>query len=223
MAISALRSAWASLSSRDRSALLILFSALALTLVVGFWWWTSSALQEFEEQRSQTISALRTLRAERSRIAQRQAQRDAVLLRYATRAPALTSFLEGAAREANITVAEATDRVTPPATGSRFSRRSVVIRLRQVDLQSLVNFMARIDAAPFPIAITGIRIRKHFGASNSWDVDDMVISTWDRVESAGNGRSGSNRSGSGSGASAGAASGAGAGAGSARAGGGEAL
>jgi hypothetical protein len=166
--------------------------ALGATFVLlafaGFFLWSLSALDDLESERTAMIDALRTIRNERPRIRQRQQQREQALARYATRAPALTSFVENAAREANVTVAEATDRTTPPAEGRRFQRRAVSIRLRRVDLQSLTNFMNAIDSAPFPVAITSIRIRKRFGESNSYDVDDMVISTWDRLEAPARGR-----------------------------------
>jgi uncharacterized membrane protein YgcG len=154
-------------------------------------------LDDIETERADLVDALRTIRNERPRIRQRQERRDQMLARYANRAPALTSFIETAAHEANVQVAEATDRNAPPAQGARFQKRSVSIRLRHVDLQSLVAFMERIDAATFPIAITSMRIHKRFGEANSYDVDDMVITTWDRVEPARRTGTGANAGGTG--------------------------
>lgn len=202
-AFSALRSAFAGISPRERRLLTILGGVLGVLLFFGLYVWSSSMLDELESERASAVDALRTIRNERSRIRARQQRRDQMLARYATRAPPLTSFIEGAARTANVTLAEATDLTSPPPTdGRRFQRRAVSIRLRRVDLQSLANFMDRIEAAPFPIAITSVRIRRRFGESNSYDVDDMMIATWDRVEPArrtGNGNGGGSSSGGGSG------------------------
>jgi type II secretory pathway component PulM len=190
-AFGGLRSAFAGISPRERRLLTILGSVLGGLALFAVLFFSSVALDDLETERAQAVDALRTIRNERPRIRQRQERREAMLARYRVRAPALTSFVESAARDANVTVAEATDRTVPAPAGGHFARRAVSIRLRHVDLQSLVSFMDRIEAAEFPVAITGIRIRKRFGESNSYDVDDMVISTWDRVEAAaGTGRGG---------------------------------
>lgn len=181
-ALDVLRGAFAGVSPRERRMLAILGVVLAVLALAGVYFFVSSALDDLEAERADTVEALRTLRNERARIRQRQQRRERLAARYATKAPPLTSYVEEAARAANVTVAEATDRTAPPVEGRRFQRRAVAIRLRRVDLQSLVNFMDRIDSAPFPVAITSVRIRKRFGESNSYDVDDMVIATWDRLE-----------------------------------------
>jgi type II secretory pathway component PulM len=178
--LSGVRQAIAGISPRERRLLLILGIVLAALAFAGFYYWSSSAIDEIETQRAATLDALRTIRNERAHINERRARQAALIATFNTPAPALTSFVEAAARDTNVTVVEATDRPAPTNNPQRFQRRSVVIRLRHVDLQSLVAFMNRIDQAPFPIAITSVRIRKRFGESNSYDVDDMVISTWDR-------------------------------------------
>jgi hypothetical protein len=163
---------------------------LGLLALVGVYLLSASALDDLEEERAQTVDALRTIRNERAHIRARQQRRDQTLARYRTKAPPLTSFVEEAARAASVTVAEATDRTTPPAEGHHYQKRAVSIRLRRVDLGSLVTFMDRLEAAPFPVAVTSIRIHRRFGESNSYDVDDMVIATWDRVESTAANRAG---------------------------------
>lgn len=183
-ALNVLRSAVAGISPRERLLILSLAGVVGFLLLGGFWWWSSSALDSLESERADLVDALRTIRNERPRIRLRQQRRERMLARYAQHAPALTSFIETAAHDANVQVAEATDRTTPPTEGRRFQRRAVSIRLRHVDLQSLVSFMEHVDAATFPIAVTSIRIHKRFGEPNAYDVDDMVISTWDRVQAA---------------------------------------
>jgi alkylation response protein AidB-like acyl-CoA dehydrogenase len=48
-------------------------------------------------------------------------------------------------------------------------------------IDALADFMDRIESAEFPVAITAVRIRRRFGEPNRYDVDDMVITTWDQV------------------------------------------
>jgi len=181
--ISPLQRMLAGLSPRERKLMLGLGITFVILLLGGMYWWSASALDDIESERASAVDALRVIRNESSHIRDRRRRRDQMLERYRTRAPALTSFVESAAREANVTVSEATDR-NPTNDGRSFQRRAVNIRLRRVDLQSLVNFMSRIDSAPFPVAITSIRIRRRFGEANAYDVDDMVISTWDRTATA---------------------------------------
>lgn len=181
-ALDTLRGAFAGISSRERRLLVGLGTAIVLLAVGVAYYLAATAIDDIETDRAAISEALRTIRDERVRIRQRADRRRAVAARYETRAPALTSFVENAATGTGVTVSEATDRTTPPPEGKRFQKRTVSIRLRRVDLQSLVRFMDRIEAASFPVAITSIRVRKRFGESNSYDVDDMVISTWDRLE-----------------------------------------
>jgi hypothetical protein len=83
-----------------------------------------------------------------------------------------------------VQVAESQDRPVTPA-GRRFTERSVSIRLRAVGIDALADFMDRIESAEFPVAITSVRIRRRFGEPNRYDVDDMVITTWDQVAAGG--------------------------------------
>jgi hypothetical protein len=178
------------MSAKDRRQLTMLAVVLVVGLVFGLWLVSYSILSGLEEQRAATLDALRTIRSERARIRQRQQARAQVLARYEQRAPALGSFIEQAARSAEVTVSETNDRPVQRVDGGRFERRSVSIRLRSVTLQQLVAFMAQVDNAPFPVAITTLRLRKRFNESNNYDVDEMVITTFDRVRRAGESASG---------------------------------
>ncbi len=178
-ALSAVRGAFAGLSPREKRLLITLGAVFGVLLFLGAWVLTSRQLDAIDRERADTIEALRVIQRARPSIALRNARRDAVLARYRARAPALTSFVEEQASAAHVRVAEAQDRPSTPS-GTRFSERSVSIRLRQVGLDALIDFMDRIEAATFPVAITSVRIRRRYGETNKYDVDDMVISTWDR-------------------------------------------
>ncbi|MFO0602633.1 MAG: hypothetical protein U0324_05630 [Polyangiales bacterium] len=155
----------------------MVFGALAFA---GLYWYASVKLDAIERERADTVDALRTIQRLRPRIAARNARRDALLMRYHARAPALTSFVEEQARNAHVRVAESQDR-PPTPVGRRFTERSVSIRLSAVGIDALADFMDRIEAAEFPVAITSVRIRRRIGEANRYDVDDLVIATWDQV------------------------------------------
>jgi len=195
-ALSAVQSALAGLSPREKRLMILLGVVFGLIVFLGVFYWSSIKLDAIDQERAGTIEALQTIQRLRPRIDARNARRDALLMRYRNRAPALTSFVEEQAHAASVQVAEAQDRAPAPS-GQRFTERSVSIRLRQVSLQALADFMDRIVSAEFPVAITSIRIRKRFGEPNKYDVDDMVIATWDQNPA------GSNREGARTGARAG--------------------
>jgi hypothetical protein len=175
------RASFARMSPKDRKQLAA-FAGLLIVGLVGLLWFGSSAvLSDLEAERAATLDALRVIRSERGKIRQRQQARAQILSRYEQRAPALGGFVEQAARAAQVTVSETNDRPSQRVDGGRFERRSVSIRLRQVNLQSLVAFMAQIDNATFPVAITTLRLRKRPSEGNAYDVDEMVITTFDRV------------------------------------------
>ncbi len=179
-ALSTVRGAFAGLSPREKR-LLIALSAVFVTLVfLGFWMWSKRRLDAIDDERAEMVEALRFIQRSRPRIAARNQRRDAMLARYRVRAPALTSYVEEQAHAASVQVAEAQDRPPTPA-GPRFTQRSVSIRLRQVSLEALADFFERIDSAAFPVAISSVRIRRRFGEANKYDIDDLVITTWDRT------------------------------------------
>lgn len=177
--LSAVRGALAGLSPREKRLLIILAVVFGALTFIGMSWWSSSQLDAIERDCADTKEALRTIQRMRPRIAARTARRDQMLMRYHTRAPALTSFVEEQARAAHVQVAESQDRPPTPA-GRRFTERAVSIRLRAVGIDALADFMDRIENAEFPVAITSVRIRRRFGEANRYDVDDMVIATWDQ-------------------------------------------
>lgn len=187
--LSAMTGALAGLSPRERRLLLALG---VVTLVFAFFlvsWLSSRRLAALEGERADTLEALRTIQRQRPLIAARAARREALLARYRQRPPPLTTYVEAKAGEAHVQVAEAQDR--PPANvGRRFVERSVQIRLRAVSLSALADFMDRLEQAPFPVAITQVRIRHRFGERDRYDVDDMVIATWEQAPEAPRGGAG---------------------------------
>ncbi len=191
----AVTGAFLGLSPREKRMLIALAVVLGFLAFVGLYFWSASRLDSIDEDRAATLDALQTIQRARGQIAARNARRDAMLARYRNRAPPLTSFVEEQARGAGVRVAESQDRPPEPA-GRQFTQRAVSIRLHQVSLQALVDFLSRIDNAPFPVAITSLRVHRRYGESNAYDIDDMVIATWDAVpESAGSQGSARNRHG----------------------------
>ncbi len=185
--LSTVRGALAGLSPREKRLLIALAVVGAVLLFLGVGLVSARRLAALEAERSAMVDTLRYIQRARGRIAARTQRREAILARYRTRAPALTTFVEEQARAANVQVSEAQDRAPVPV-GTRFIQRSVSIRLRAVPLEALADFMDRIDQASFPVAITAIRIRRRFGEANRYDVDDMVISTFDQVAETGTAR-----------------------------------
>jgi hypothetical protein len=179
-ALNAVRGALAGLSPREKRLLIVLAVVFGGLVFAGFYWYASVKLDAIERERADAVDALRTIQRLRPRIAARNARRDALLMRYHARAPALTSFVEEQARAAHVRVAESQDR-PPTPVGRRFTERSVSIRLSAVGLDALADFMDRLEAAEFPVAITSVRIRRRIGEANRYDVDDLVIATWDQV------------------------------------------
>jgi type II secretory pathway component PulM len=179
-ALSTVRGAFAGLSPREKRLLIALSAVFVTLLFLGFWMWSKRRLDAIDNERADMVEALRFIQRSRPRIAARTQRHEAMLARYRTKAPPLTSYVEEQAHAANVQVAEAQDRPPTPA-GPRFTQRSVSIRLRQVSLEALADFFERLDSAAFPVAISSVRIRRRFGEANKYDIDDLVITTWDRT------------------------------------------
>lgn len=133
---------------------------------------------ENDELRS-TLSAVQKARGE---IRERQARKEAISVRYRSKAPALAGFLEQSARQAKLEVKDSVDRPNVPY-GKKFNERSTVIHLQKAGMANIARFMESLEKSGHAIAITRLNIRKRSAEVDSYDVE-IGVSAFDKVEGA---------------------------------------
>jgi hypothetical protein len=96
--------------------------------------------------------------------------------------PQLAADMETAAKEVGISIPETTDQPVVPA-GKRYLEHKVDVKLRQVDLQSLSNFLAKLESGGRGrlIVITRLDIRRAFSEGDKLDVN-LTATAYERVK-----------------------------------------
>ena len=178
--LSRLREWFDKLAPRERrlmSALGAVFAAFLLFLV-------PLALSLTLSSRRETNRALRdaifNIKNSRDEIQRRQERRDAIIARYANRAPILAGFLEKAARDNHLDVIESIDKPEVPH-GKKYMERSTVVRMRKNGMLQLAKTLEQIEQQRLPIAISRLNIRRRGGEKDSYDVE-LGVSAFDRNE-----------------------------------------
>ena len=169
-----------SLEPRERQLLTVLGGVFVVLLLALVPFGVSSVLGETREQNDLIREAIQRLHGESGKIAERKAEREAVLERYAKTAPALAGYLDSAASAAGVALPEIKDRA-PTMHGKKYEERSTAISLKKVGLVGLVKFMERVSAGTYPISISALDIRKRGVEPDSYDVE-MTVSAFHRIE-----------------------------------------
>lgn len=168
------------LEPRERTLLGLLLGMFVVMLLLLIPVGISAALGDRTHENDVLRETIARLEAESGQIAQRKAERDAVLERYAKPAPALAGFLDSAASAASIAIPEIKDK-PPILHGKKYEERATAISLKKVGLVGLVRFMERVSAGTYPIAITALNVRKRGVEPDSYDVE-MTVSAFHRIE-----------------------------------------
>ncbi|MET0409961.1 MAG: hypothetical protein ABW217_01630, partial [Polyangiaceae bacterium] len=132
----------AGLEPRERTLLGVLLGLFVMMLLLLIPVGISAALGDRTHQNDVIRETIARLESESAHIAQRKAERDAVLERYTRPAPTLASFLDSAASAASVAIPEIKDK-PPTPHGKKYEERATAISLKKVGLVGLVKFMER--------------------------------------------------------------------------------
>ncbi len=166
-----------SLEERERKLLIVLMGLFA-AMVVLFVPIGLSLMLSSDRDRNRALSeAILAVNDNRVLIEKRAAERSRVEERYAHKAPQLAGFLAQMADQAGVDIPETQDRSMVPH-GKKFDERSTQIRLRQVGMLKLANFMEKIEHSSYPVTISRLDIRSRAGKPDEYDVE-MIVSAFD--------------------------------------------
>jgi general secretion pathway protein M len=179
----ALRDRWERLSSRERTmvtALGVTF-VLMVTMVVGFL--VTDGLAAMEERNDAMRTALRDLDTQRDNYLRMKAKAAQMETRLGSQPVQLTGYLEQAAKEAGVEIAESNDLPPAPA-GKKFIDHSVHIRLRPVGLEELTKFLRAIESGRSLVVSTSLSVRTRDDKHEQFDVE-MTVTTYERDKGTG--------------------------------------
>jgi general secretion pathway protein M len=168
------------LAPRERRMMGILVIALSLFLLFLIPLGVSLALGSRREANHSLREAIHTIKNARDDVQRRQAKREAIVARYANRAPALAGVMEKSARDNKLDLLETSDRPEVPH-GKRYNERTTVGRLRKTTMLQLAKMLEQIEQQQMPISVSRLNIRRRGGEHDSYDVE-LGVSAFDRTE-----------------------------------------
>jgi general secretion pathway protein M len=174
----ALANWFSGLSPRERRLAGIFGTVVALLLLFLVPFGIDAMLRSRREANTELRDAIHRVQASRGIVGARKAKREALVQRYAKKAPKLGGFLEAAAREEKLELPEVQDKPELPI-GKRYVERGTMLRMRKVGGYPLLKFLERIEQSGHPVAVTRLNLRKRGGDRDSYDVE-LVVSAYDR-------------------------------------------
>ncbi len=169
------------LSEREQKLLMVLGVVFALFIFVGIPVYIYSHVASARSTNEEIRELLEQMSSAEAKLAERKRERDAMLMRYNRKTPALASFIEKAASENGLDVPESKDRPEVPH-GKRYSERITEVKLQKVSLLPLVKTLEKIKRSGYPVAISRINIKKRTGGPDIFDVG-LSVSAFDRKAS----------------------------------------
>jgi len=177
-----LRQWYDGLVPRERRLVGLLLAIVAALLVLALPVGVALTAASRGAQNHEMIEAIARIKGAREEIRARQAKREAVVRRYASKAPPLAGLLEKAARDNGLDVPESRDNPEVPH-GKKYVERSTVIRLRKARMLALAKMLEQIEQQGMPVAISRLNVRRRGGEKDSYDVE-LGLSAYDRTEAA---------------------------------------
>lgn len=168
------------LNARERRLVTILGAVLIGFLILGIPVGLESIVHARESDNQELYAALTSVQGARGQVRERQEKKEALVTRYAKKAPPLAGFLEQAAHEQKLEVTDSVDRPDVPH-GKRYSERSTTVHLKKAGLLPISKFLETIEKSGFPIEVSRFALRKRAGENDSYDVE-VGISAYDRSD-----------------------------------------
>jgi len=166
------------LEPRERKLLGVLGGIVAAMIVLALPVYAWSAVASSRTENTEIRSLVDDIYKARLTVSERKAKQDAVLARYGKPAPQLAGFIEDAAKQNGITVADAQDKPEVPH-GKRYTERLTVVKMHKVGMLALVKMLEKIEQSGHPVAITRLNIRPRAGEPDSYEVE-LGVSAYDR-------------------------------------------
>ncbi len=154
---------WERLGPREKRWVTVLGAAVATVAVALFVIYKLSDISDLEEGNAAIREALSEISKHRDEYLDAKARNSVQEARIGDAPPQLAGDLEAAARAENIQIAESSERPTVPA-GRRYLEHDTDLKIREADLQSVTNFLKRVETGPRLIFFTRLALKHPYAA-----------------------------------------------------------
>ena len=154
---------WERMAPREKRFVTILVAVVAISTIASGVWISMSNISDLEEGNGAIRDALGAIAKHRDEYLEAKARNSVQEARIGDAPPQLAGDLEAAARAENIQIAESSERPTVPA-GRRYVEHDTDLKIREADLQSLTNFMRRVETGPRLVFFTRLALKHPYAA-----------------------------------------------------------
>jgi general secretion pathway protein M len=166
------------LEPRERRLLGILMGLVVMLVVLALPMYAWSSVRDARDSNEQVRDLISDIYKARMGVGELRAKQEALLARYSKPAPQLAGFIEDAAKQNNITLADSQDKPEIPH-GKRYTERLTVVKLHKVGMLNLVKMLEKIEQSGHPVVISRLNIRPRSGEPDSYEVE-LGVSAYDR-------------------------------------------
>jgi hypothetical protein len=174
---------WERYSPKQRRTLVILVGAGLAVATLFVFWLVFSSISDLEEDNLAVRDALAAIAKNKDIYLEAKARSDAQAARIGNDPPQLTGDIEGAAKEEKIEIAESSEQ-KPVQAGRRYLQHDLDIKIREVDLQALTQFMRRVETGPRLIFFTRLSLKRSFSDTTKLSVE-ATATAFERVKEEG--------------------------------------
>jgi len=154
---------WERLGPREKRWVTVLGAAVTTVAVALFVIYKLNDISDLEDGNAAIRDALSAISKHRDEYLDAKARNSVQEARIGDAPPQLAGDLEAAARAENIQIAESSERPTVPA-GRRYVEHDTDLKIREADLQSLTNFLKRVETGPRLIFFTRLALKHPYAA-----------------------------------------------------------
>jgi general secretion pathway protein M len=163
------------INERERRVLLILGFVGACLLPLAIPFGIEAIVRSAQGDNDDLRQALADVQDARGKMRQRQAEKDALTVRYGKTTPALAGYLEQMAHQQKLEVTDSTPLPDIPH-GKRYLEHGTNVHLKKTGMLALSLFLESLEKSGYPIAVTKLDVRKRSGEPDSYDVEVGVAS-----------------------------------------------
>jgi general secretion pathway protein M len=167
---------WERLSPRRKSLVTWLAVAIVIVSIALGALLSMNSISDLEDGNAAIREALAAIAKHHDEYLDAKARNAVQEARIGDAPPQLAGDLEAAAHAENIQIAESSERPTVPA-GRRYLEHDTDIKIQRTDLQSLTNFLKRVETGPRLIFFTRLAIRHRYSSEDADKLDVELTAT----------------------------------------------
>jgi general secretion pathway protein M len=171
---------WGRLGPREKRWVTVLAAAVATVAVALFVVFKLNDISDLKDGNAAIRDALSAISKHRDEYLDAKARNSVQEARIGDAPPQLAGDLEAAARAENIQIAESSERPTVPA-GRRYVEHDTDLKIRETDLQSLTNFLRRVETGPRLIFFTRLALKHPYAADQGKLDVEATATAFERV------------------------------------------